>query len=118
MAKKTDPAINPKAPSFSKEDLEAVANELGKVMEFEKRIPTGRKVTIKTLTSDIKEAALELEKEDKISDETMAVLVELEATLPWDVTDEKEKAKAKTQAPPKTQEKKYNRAQAFCDALN
>ena len=114
--KKTDPAIKPKAPAFLKKDLEAVANELSKVMEFEELIPTGKKATIAMLISDIKEAALELEKEDVISDETLAVLAGLEATLPWDITvDAKEeleepetevKEEQKTEMPPNLVDKK------------
>lgn len=98
--KKTDQVIEPKAtkaPTFLKKDLEEVANELSTVMKFAEPIPTGKKTTVAILTSDIKEAALELEEHDVISDETLAVLAGLEATLPWDITvDIKEEPEPET----------------------
>ena len=105
--KKTDSAIEPKASevsTFLKKDLESVANELSTVMKFTEPIPTGKKETITTLTKDIKEAALELEKEDAISDETLAILAGLKATLPWDITvDAKEEQEAEVKEEPKAE---------------
>jgi len=89
---------SPKSKSIAKKDLEAVAVELSTVMEFEDPISTGKTVTVESLIADIKEASLELEETDVISDKTIVILEELGVTLPWVIepADKKEpEAKAK-----------------------
>lgn len=115
MAKKKTTSTD-KTETFSKKDLEAVANELSTVMKFTEPIPTGKKATVAGLTADIKEAVLELEEGDVISDETMAILAKLEGGEPKAEVKAPEK-KVKIDKPVEKEKVKYNRAQAFCDSL-
>ena len=67
---------------LTKKVLTEVANDLSKVMDFEKPIETGDKVTKSGIITDLKEAAKELLPKDKISDLSREVLIFLKVKLP------------------------------------
>jgi hypothetical protein len=96
MAKKKTTMDKVEVITIAKEDLEATAIELSTIMKFKDPIPTG-KVTIEELTADIKEAALELEQADVISDKTKAVMKEIEIILPWDIIETEEESAPETE---------------------
>lgn len=82
-----------KSKDLTKKVLKEVANELSKVMDFEEPIKTGNKTTIESIKSDLIEAAKELREDDKITEESKEVLIEIGIKLPWKVEKREEKPK-------------------------
>ena len=112
---------------LTKKVLIEVAKDLSKI--FEQPIKIGGKTTNDEIKKDLISAGNELQKDDTITDKSKEVLTLLGVELPFEEGEEKgeeklgkkgKKGKKGEKAAGKkaTNEKKYNRAQAFCDALS